>query len=85
MQTPNVNPMELIFENNGDISEIWVRTPETLKMVLSLLKRFARHVQFQDGLHVFTNKHYDPATAVTRMTTLVAHVATSLYIILGLL
>ena len=34
---PTVNPQDLIYEINGDINEIWVRTPETLKMVLSVL------------------------------------------------
>ena len=57
--------MEPIYETNGDINEIWVRTPETLELLLSILKRFGRHMKFHDGPHVMTNKHYDPAKAVT--------------------
>ena len=62
---PKVNPQDLIYEVNGDINEIWVRTPETLQVVLTVLKRLSRHVHFQDGPHVLTNKHYDPAKAGT--------------------
>ena len=62
---PKVNPQDLIYDVNGDINEIWVRTPETLQVVLNVLKRLSRHVHFQDGPHVLTNKNYDPAKAGT--------------------